>query len=132
MRYQVIGLFDALGEEGIGRPGDLIHFLGTEVQVNGFNQEEQREILVQLFKNTPWLTYRSGFPQLYHDLKGTYVTDTGWGCMIRVGQMALAQIMKRHLGVTSQERMNPIIELFNDVDKNQPFSIHSISKMAWK
>ena len=50
--------------------------------------------------------------------------------MIRVGQMALAQMMKRHLRVESQEQMGPIIELFSDVDKEQPFSIHSISKAA--
>jgi len=81
---------------------------------------------------TPWLTYRSGFPELYHELKGTYVTDTGWGCMIRVGQMAFAQMIRRHKGITTPEQMAEIINYFNDVDKTQPFSIHSISKYARK
>lgn len=52
--------------------------------------------------------------------------------MIRVGQMALAQLMKKHLHVSTQQDMASIIELFNDMDKSQPFSIHSISKMARK
>ena len=69
---------------------------------------------------------------LYHELKGTYVTDTGWGCMIRVGQMAFAQVLRRHQQVSNSEEMSGIINLFNDFDKTQPFSIHSIGRVARK
>ena len=66
VRYSVIGFFDAISLQSVGQPGDLIHFLGKEVEVHGYNQEEQNEALSKLFQSTPWLTYRSGFPQLYH------------------------------------------------------------------
>lgn len=41
------------------------------------------------FKNVvssfPWISYRSDFKEI-----GDFTTDSGWGCMIRVGQMMLA------------------------------------------
>jgi cysteine protease ATG4 len=62
---------------------------------------------------------------------GSYVSDTGWGCMVRVGQMLFAQIIKHHKGLKNKtDIINQIIPLFNDFDKNQPFSIHRISGLA--
>lgn len=52
--------------------------------------------------------------------------------MIRVGQMAFAQMLRRHRAISTAEQMAEIINYFNDVDKTQPFSIHSISKYARK
>ena len=52
--------------------------------------------------------------------------------MIRVGQMAFAQMIRRHKQVETPEQMAEIINYFNDIDKSQPFSIHNISKYARK
>lgn len=50
-----------------------------------------------------WITYRKNFPALLSDLNlknqkmSDYISDTGWGCMVRVGQMAFAEGLRRHL-----------------------------------
>lgn len=75
------------------------------------------------------MTYRAVFPEM-DTCNGNYVTDTGWGCMVRVGQMLMAQTLKRHLKITRKVDMLPIFKLFNDYDANEMFSIQNISKMA--
>lgn len=43
-------------------------------------------------KTIVWFSYRN-IPYLNNE----YHSDTGWGCLIRVGQMILATVFKRFL-----------------------------------
>ncbi|KAH1165856.1 hypothetical protein KIL84_023415, partial [Mauremys mutica] len=56
---------------------------------------EKEEILLDVTSRL-WFTYRKNFPAI----GGTGPTsDTGWGCMLRCGQMIFAQaLVCRHLG----------------------------------
>ena len=53
--------------------------------------EHVREFL-SYFYSLFWITYRQGFPPM-----GGRISDCGWGCMLRTGQMILAEALKRHI-----------------------------------
>jgi len=80
------------------------YLLGKEFSSNPANLNEVNARLAQTFKEIIWITYRSGFPELLKDCgyDSSFVTDTGWGCMIRVGQMLFAEILKNYLKPNSK------------------------------
>lgn len=44
-------------------------------------------------QSTIWFSYRSDIVKF--DIKDDVTTDSGWGCMLRCGQMLLAEALKR-------------------------------------
>ncbi|XP_018367548.1 PREDICTED: cysteine protease ATG4B isoform X2 [Trachymyrmex cornetzi] len=83
-----------------------------------------------------WFTYRKGFVPI-GGCNSTFTSDKGWGCMLRCGQMVLAQaLITLHLGKdwqwmpeTKNNTYLKILRRFED-KRAAAFSIHQIALMG--
>jgi len=99
-----------------------------------FKPDEEIEQMNDDIKSRIWITYRKNFPAI----GGTGPTcDAGWGCMLRCGQMMLAQaLVCRHLGREwnwrrQRKDQNYMMILKSFLDrKDSVYSIHQIAQMG--
>ena len=95
--------------------------------------DQSREFEHDMFSRF-WLTYRRNFVPIRDS---SLTSDTGWGCMLRSGQMMIAQALVHHtLGrgwrLSSADHLPPayyarIIDLFRD-HPTAPFSVHKVAE----
>lgn len=112
----------------------IIFINGMAFIFNGEN--DSKEELDDCLKNIIWCSYRKDW---YPPIENTQLTsDSGWGCMLRAGQMMFCEIIRR-IVVPREEDSNEIyykriINAFNDNLKGEeaPFSIQNIVKLAEK
>jgi len=92
------------------------------------------------FRSKLWFSYRRNFEPLYQWPRNPTHTDAGWGCMLRAGQMLLAETFLRHflqrdwrLPALRAPRLLPrkyfeILSLFADRQSRKSlFSIHNMA-----
>ena len=129
-KYNALKYFEEYDKTSFLRPDDKLYILGRTFLTTPANLTQVQGEIYEIFMSTPWITYRAGFPELPNELVGSYVSDTGWGCMVRVGQMLFAQVIKHHKRINDKQEMANILNLFSDFDKGQPFSIQKIACRA--
>ncbi|KAJ3335678.1 Cysteine protease atg4 [Kappamyces sp. JEL0680] len=138
-------------KESLDAPGDLIRFLrypsapptNGPLTFLGVAYKSPSDIafldgaadlaLTKDFQTRPWMTYRSDFPPVKAH---SYTSDSGWGCMLRSGQMLLANaILENELGRDWRMRKieegdwlkyASIVTKFLD-SPTAPYSIHRIA-----
>ncbi|XP_022046364.1 cysteine protease atg4da-like [Acanthochromis polyacanthus] len=68
-----------------------VYMLGKSYELK---DEREKDHFRRSFVSLLWLTYRRGFPLL---AGCSLTTDSGWGCVLRTGQMLLARGLVLHL-----------------------------------
>ena len=86
------------------KENDEVTILGNQLSVKSQSQiEPKARLLHSLFLNIIWITYRKNFPPLLASISGTdYTSDTGWGCMIRVGKWEKTSIILNFIAKKGQ------------------------------
>ncbi|KAF0311735.1 Cysteine protease ATG4B [Amphibalanus amphitrite] len=115
------------GAYGFPQTEDPVWLLGVK-----YCPLRQRQALEDDFRSRIWMTYRRGFPSIGAPDGPT--SDRGWGCMLRCGQMVLAEALirataGRNWRWTPNERSDAYLRTvaqFADVEQ-APFSIHQIA-----
>ena len=108
---------------------DSIYILGQK-----FSLEQEKDprtvnkIIEKALSDIIWFSYRRNFPILRPKTEKTYISDTGWGCSIRVGQMMFAEALRRHFG--NSKKLAFTVSLFSDCELDPeiaPFGIQQIT-----
>ncbi|XP_059616855.1 cysteine protease ATG4B [Phlebotomus argentipes] len=138
----VVETMDSMIESYLGavdtaqEPDDIPKGCADTVWILGksYSPVQELELIRRDIQTRIWCTYRRGFvpigsPQL--------TSDKGWGCMLRCGQMVLAQsLLDLHLGRdwfwTPETRDPTYLKIVNRFEDNRksPFSIHQIALMG--
>lgn len=126
MTYEGAGLSEP---EDFPPSNEPVTILGKQYDTNTELEALRSDVLSRI-----WMTYRRSFPQI---ADSGFTSDKGWGCMLRCGQMVLAEgMIRRHFSrewswnaETTDESYLRILRLFED-HKAATYSLHMITQLG--
>ncbi|XP_044734329.1 cysteine protease ATG4B [Chrysoperla carnea] len=131
-------MFEAyLTHESVNFEPDDIPQTSEPVWILGkkYNATQELEIIRRDILSKLWFTYRKGFVPI-GGCDGL-TSDKGWGCMLRCGQMVLAQaLITLHLSKnwfwTPETRDATYLQILSKFEdrRQAPYSIHQIAQMG--
>jgi cysteine protease ATG4 len=138
MDYCVIALNEASGSSSSNKFDSSSYNSPIWLLGRKYDLPNESGALIEDIRSKLWITYRRNFPPI--DENTRYTTDRGFGCMIRCGQMVLANaLLYKNLGrdwIWSPNGLdqNPpiytrILKLFQD-RQDCPYSIHRIVQIG--
>lgn len=110
-------------------PSPKIYLLGEEIPAanNQVAQHQAQNRVDDIRGGIAWFSYRSELSPIEGStLRG----DTGWGCMIRAGQMLLFVTISRLSSVKSKEPNKILEEFFRETGQLGPFSLQRFVETA--
>ncbi|KAH0945135.1 hypothetical protein HN011_002927 [Eciton burchellii] len=133
-----IEIMDSLFTQNIPDETEDIPQIDEPVWIFGkkYNAIKELDTIRRDIRSILWFTYRKGFVSI-GGCSSTFTSDKGWGCMLRCGQMVLAQaLITLHLGKdwqwipeTKNKTYLKILKRFED-KRASAFSIHQIALMG--
>ncbi|CAI9112533.1 OLC1v1012994C2 [Oldenlandia corymbosa var. corymbosa] len=109
----------------------ICYNVGEGSSLSDPSQSEGFASFVEDFSSRILITYRKGFTPIG---ESKYTSDVGWGCMVRSGQMLVAQaLLFHHLGRSWRKTLDKpmerkyveILHSFGD-SESSPYSIHNL------
>ena len=83
-------------------------------------KKEEKQKLINKFNKLIYFCYRSNTFPMYNKLNSILTRDSGWGCMIRCGQMIMARAVYKYLkskNFSSEKAILETIKYFLDIQK---------------
>ncbi|CAD8090250.1 unnamed protein product [Paramecium sonneborni] len=114
LRYFLISYF--YDSEQKLRQNSINLYILNNIIKDDCDVDQKLNKLKSIFESTIWFSYRNKLPQLQYS---TLTSDTGWGCMLRVGQMSLCQQIKYFYNINTPEALTELIQQFADNDQNE-------------
>ena len=118
IKYRALSYLEESAPTAILRNFETGYLSGRIYEPRPNNLEEINKAIYEDFRHVPWMTYRAAFPELAVEHGNGYVTDAGWGCMVRVGQMFAAHALLRFVKPTAKVQVAEILKLFSDYDRS--------------